>query len=348
MTINGRTIGQGQPAYIIGEISANHNHDKEIAKQTIKMAKEVGLDAVKIQTYTPDTITIDCDRSYFQVNQGTIWDGTTLYKLYETAYTPYEWHEELFAYAKEIGITIFSTPFDHTAVTLLETLQTPAYKIASFEINDIPLLRRVARTKKPIIMSTGVATKADIEEAVNTCKEEGNDDIVLLKCTSAYPTPIEGVNLNTLANMRQCFGLDVGLSDHTLGTLVAVGAVALGACVIEKHIILDKKIGGPDATFSLDRAELTKLVDDVRQIEAALGRVTYELTDQQVKSKEHARSLFVVCDVKKGDRITEQNVRSIRPAFGMHTRHYEEILGKTFNADLEKGTPMAFQYIAGE
>lgn len=347
MEINGRSIGEDYPVYIIGEISANHNHDKEKAKETIHMAKEAGVDAVKIQTYTPDTITIDCDNEYFQINQGTIWDGTTLYKLYEQAYTPYEWHEELFEYANRLGVTIFSTPFDDTAVELLESLNTPAYKIASFEITDIPLIENVAGKGKPVIMSTGIATLPEIEEAVAACRKAGNNEIVLLKCTSSYPTPIERVNLKTMTDMRERFGLTVGLSDHTLGTAVSVGAAALGALVLEKHIILDKKLGGPDASFSLDESELRQLVTDIRQIEKALGKVTYELDNGQMKSREHSRSLFIVKDVCKGDLITTETVRSIRPGFGLHTRHYGEILGKSFNTDLKKGTPMEFKYVMG-
>lgn len=331
--------------FVVAELSANHNHDINIAKKTIEMAKKAGADAVKIQSYTPDTITIDCDNEYFQVNQGTIWDGTTLYKLYQRAFTPFEWHEELFDYANKIGITLFSTPFDKTSVDLLESLNNPIYKIASFEINDIPLIEYIASKNKPIIMATGVATLSDIEEAVNTCKKVGNSDITLLKCTSAYPTPFEEVNLKTMMNLKETFGVNVGLSDHTIGNAVSISAAALGACVIERHVILDRKLGGPDSSFSLDADEFTNLVKDIRIVEKAIGKVTYELTQKQIKSKEHSRSLFVVKDMEKGQIITEQYIRSIRPAFGMHTRYLKDILGKRVKCNLKKGTPMKWDYI---
>lgn len=331
--------------FVVAELSANHNHDINIAKKTIEIAKKAGADAVKIQSYTPDTITIDCDNEYFQVNQGTIWDGTTLYKLYQRAFTPFEWHEELFDYANKIGITLFSTPFDKTSVDLLESLNNPIYKIASFEINDIPLIEYIASKNKPIIMATGVAALSDIEEAVNTCKKVGNSDITLLKCTSAYPTPFEEVNLKTMINLKETFGVNVGLSDHTIGNAVSISAAALGACVIERHVILDRKLGGPDSSFSLDADEFTNLVKDIRIVEKALGEVTYELTQKQIKSKEHSRSLFVVKDMEKGQIITEQYIRSIRPAFGMHTRYLKDILGKRVKCNLKKGTPMKWDYI---
>lgn len=331
--------------FVVAELSANHNHDINIAKKTIEMAKKAGADAVKIQSYTPDTITIDCDNEYFQVNQGTIWDGTTLYKLYQRAFTPFEWHEELFDYANKIGITLFSTPFDKTSVDLLESLNNPIYKIASFEINDIPLIEYIASKNKPIIMATGVAALSDIEEAVNTCKKVGNSDITLLKCTSAYPTPFEEVNLKTMINLKETFGVNVGLSDHTIGNAVSISAAALGACVIERHVILDRKLGGPDSSFSLDADEFTNLVKDIRIVEKAIGKVTYELTQKQIKSKEHSRSLFVVKDMEKGQIITEQYIRSIRPAFGMHTRYLKDILGKMVKCNLKKGTPMKWDYI---
>lgn len=331
--------------FVVAELSANHNHDINIAKKTIEMAKKAGADAVKIQSYTPDTITIDCDNEYFQVNQGTIWDGTTLYKLYQRAFTPFEWHEELFDYANKIGITLFSTPFDKTSVDLLESLNNPIYKIASFEINDIPLIEYIASKNKPIIMATGVAALSDIEEAVNTCKKVGNSDITLLKCTSAYPTPFEEVNLKTMINLKETFGVNVGLSDHTIGNAVSISAAALGACVIERHVILDRKLGGPDSSFSLDADEFTNLVKDIRIVEKAIGKVTYELTQKQIKSKEHSRSLFVVKDMEKGQIITEQYIRSIRPAFGMHTRYLKDILGKRVKCNLKKGTPMKWDYI---
>lgn len=331
--------------FIVAELSANHNHDINNAKKTIEMAKEAGADAVKLQTYTPDTITIDCDNEYFQITQGTIWDGTTLYKLYQSAYTPFEWHEELFKFAKDIGITIFSTPFDKSAVDLLESLNTPIYKIASFEINDIPLIEYVAEKGKPIIMATGVAEMSDIYDAVNACRRKGNNNITLLKCTSAYPTPLDEVNLKTMQNMKDTFGVKVGLSDHTTGNAVSIAAAALGASVIERHVIFDRSIGGPDSSFSLDSKQFKQLVSDIRAVEKALGAVTYDLTEKQIKSKEHSRSLFVCRDMNKGQIITEEYVRSIRPAFGMHTKYLKDIIGKKVNCDLKKGTPMDFKYL---
>lgn len=344
MKIAGKTIGGGH-VFIVAELSANHNADINIAKETIKMAKSAGADAVKLQTYTPDTITIDCANEYFQINQGTIWDGTTLYELYKTAYTPYEWHKELFVCAENEGIPIFSAPFDRTAVDLLESLDTPAYKIASLEITDIPLIEYVASKGRPIIISTGIARCDEIKEAVDTCIACGNSDIALLKCTSAYPTPAGDVNLKTMCDMRERFGFSVGLSDHTLGNAVSLAAVAMGASIIERHVILDKAIGGPDASFSLDEAEFRALVSDIRTVESAIGKATYELTDKQLASRQHSRSLFVVRDIACGEVITEENVRSIRPAFGMHTRYYKDILGQRVNRDLAKGTPMNRGYV---
>lgn len=345
INIDGKLIGGDNETFIIAELSANHGKDIEIAKATIRAAKKAGADAIKLQTYKPDTITIDCDNEYFQIKQGTIWDGTTLYKLYQEAYTPWVWHKELFEVAKEEGIICFSTPFDFTAVDLLEQLNVPAFKIASFEINDIPLIEYIASKGKPIIISTGVATLSDIELAVNTCLSKGNDQIILLKCTSAYPSPIEDINLKTIDNLAKTFNVVAGISDHTLGTVVPVGAVALGAKVVEKHVILDKSIGGPDASFSLDMNELKELVDNVRIIEKAIGKVTYELSAKAVRSKEHSRSLFVVEDIKKGELITKENVRSIRPAFGMHTKFYYDILGMIANCDIKKGTPLEWNML---
>ena len=345
MEISGRRIGLGCPVYIVAELSANHRHDINIAKATIKMAQEAGADAVKMQTYTPDTITIDCDNEYFQITQGTIWDGMTLYELYKQAYTPYEWHGELFKYARGLGITLFSTPFDNTAVDLLEENDTPAYKIASFEINDIPLIEYVASKKKPMIISTGIATKDEIEEALSACRRVGNNDIVLLKCTSAYPTPLTHVNLRTMLDLRDRFGVEAGLSDHSLGNEVSVAAAALGAVMIERHVTLDQDSGGPDAAFSLDARQFERLVSEIRNVQVAMGHTTYELSECQKKSKEHSRSLFIVEDIKAGEVITATNVRSIRPWFGLHTRHYMDILGKKVNVDLKRGTPMRLEFI---
>lgn len=334
------TVDLSKQVFIIAELSANHGSDIEIAKQTMKAAKEAGADAIKIQTYTPDTITIDSTKEYFQVNQGTIWDGRTLYDLYEEAYTPWEWHQELMDYAKALDIICFSSPFDPTAVDLLESLDVPAYKIASFEITDLPLIEYVASKQKPIIISTGIATMQEIEEAVAVCKQVGNEQIILLKCTSAYPAKIEDANLLTMQNMKQTFGVEVGLSDHTLGITVPVVSVALGACVIEKHFILDKQIGGPDASFSLEPHEFKAMVDAVREAEQALGRVDYELNEKKIKSREFSRSLFVVKDIQAGEVFTTEHVRSIRPGHGLAPKHLTSIIGKVARVDVERGTPM--------
>ena len=326
--------------YIVAELSANHGHKIEVAKETIKRAKECGADAIKLQTYRADTITIDCDNKYFQIDNGTIWDGTTLYKLYQEAYTPWEWHKELFDYAKEIGIDIFSTPFDFSAVDLLEELETPIYKIASFEITDIPLIEYVASKGKPMILSTGIATLDEIEEAIEVCKRVGNSDITLLKCTSEYPAKLEDANLKTMVDMRERFGVKVGLSDHTLGAMAVIVAVSLGAEVIEKHFIIDREIGGPDATFSLLPDEFSEMVCSIRSVEKALGRVDYTLTEKKIKSRKFARSLFIVEDIKEGEILTESNLRSIRPGDGISPKYYEELLGKKVIKDILKGTPM--------
>jgi len=326
--------------FIIAELSANHNNDFEIALKTIKAAKEAGADAIKLQTYTADTITLDSDKEYFQMNQGTIWDGTTLYKLYQQAYTPWEWQPKLKEYAESIGLICFSSPFDKTAVDFLENMNVPAYKIASFEITDIPLIEYTASKGKSIIISTGIASLADIEEAVNACRRVGNDNISLLKCTSSYPAPIEEANLLTIPHLRETFNVTPGLSDHTMGNSVAIAAVALGAKIIEKHFILDRKLGGPDSSFSMEPAEFRQMVDSIREVEKALGKINYQLTPKVEKSKIFARSLFIVKDVKEGEIITEENVRSIRPGYGLHPKYYKEIIGKKFRKEYEKGTPL--------
>lgn len=345
MNIENFKINDKSPCFIIAELSANHGHDINIAKETIKAVKECGADAIKLQTYTADTMTIDCDNEYFQINQGTLWDGTTLYKLYQDAYTPWEWQKELKEYAESLGLVCFSTPFDKSAVDFLEDLDVPAYKVASFEINDIPLIEYIASKGKPIIISTGIATLEDIELAVETCKKAGNNNIILLKCTSQYPAKLEDANLNTMVDLKERFGVMVGLSDHTMDIEVPITAVALGAKVIEKHFILDRSIGGPDADFSLDKKEFKAMVDSVRKTEKAVGIVSYDLDEKKMKSREFSRSLFIVKDVKKGDIITEENVRSIRPGYGLHTKYYDEVLGKKFNDDLKKGTPLSFDVI---
>ncbi|BDU51152.1 pseudaminic acid synthase [Haliovirga abyssi] len=331
--------------FIIAELSANHGHKIENAKRTIKKAKEVGADAIKIQTYTADTITIDCDNEYFKIKQGTIWDGTTLYKLYQEAYTPWEWHKELFDYAKEIGITIFSTPFDFSAVDLLEKLNTPIYKIASFEITDIPLIEYAASKGKPMIISTGIATLEEMKDAIEACKRVGNSDITLLKCTSQYPAKLEDANLKTMIDMKEKFNVKIGVSDHTIGSIVPTTAVALGAEVIEKHFIIDRNIGGPDASFSMTPDEFKEMVDRVRDVEKTLGKVDYELTEKKKNSRVFARSLFVVEDIKKGEILNEKNVRSIRPGYGIAPKYYKDILGKKVVVDIKRGTPLNLEMI---
>lgn len=343
--IGNREISNNSKTFIIAEISANHGNDINIVKEMIKKAKEIGADAIKMQTYTPDTITIDCDNEYFQIDKGTLWDGRTLYDLYKEAYMPWEWHEELFKYAKEIGIICFSTPFDFTAIDFLESLNVPVYKIASFEITDIPLIEYAASKGKPMIISTGIATIQEIQEAVEACKRVNNEEIILLKCTSAYPAALEEMNLKTIPNLADTFDVMSGLSDHSLGLVAPIGAVALGAKVIEKHFILDKSIGGPDSTFSLDVKEFKEMVDGVRSIEKALGRVDYSLSAKTMKNREFSRSLFIVEDVKAGDILTSKNIRSIRPANGLAPKFYGEVLGKVFNSEQKKGTPLELGFI---
>lgn len=341
--IGNRSINETAPVFIIAEMSANHLMDYRRAVEIMAAAKEAGADAIKIQTYTPDTITLDCDDSCFQITQGTIWDGTTLHKLYETAYTPWEWQPRLKQEAEAMGLVFFSSPFDLTSVDFLEDMDVPAYKVASFEINDIPFIRKIAATGKPIIMSTGIAYMADIELALRTCREEGNENVILLKCTSAYPAPYEDINLKTIPNMKETFDCLVGLSDHTMGSAVAGAGVALGAKVVEKHLTLSRKDGGADAAFSMEPGEFKEMADNIRLIEKALGKVTYDLTPKQTKSREHSRSLFVAADMKKGEAFTPQNLRSVRPSCGLHTIHYEELLGKKAARDIRMGTPMSWE-----
>ena len=331
--------------FVIAEMSANHNHHKQIALDTIYAAKEAGADAIKIQTYTADTITLDCRFPDFMVGDGGLWNGMKLYELYQQAYTPWEWHEEIFQEAKKVGISCFSTPFDKTAVDFLEMLGNPVYKIASFEITDTPLIRYVASKRKPVIISTGIAMPEDIELALQTCREEGCEDITLLKCTSAYPAPIEDANLLTIPDMMQRYGVKAGLSDHTLGSDVAVAAVALGACVVEKHFIIDRSIGGPDAAFSMSKDEFAAMVKSIRNVEKALGEVAYPTDVTKIKGRQFCRSLYVAEDMKAGDIITEKNVRSVRPGYGLHPKYLPEILGKRVNQDLEKGERMKLEYV---
>lgn len=339
--IGSRRVGEGQPCFIIAELSANHKQDIDIAIKTIKAAKMAGADAIKLQTYTPDTITLNSHKEYFRLQHGTIWDGMYLYDLYQEAYTPWEWHEKLFKVAEEEGLICFSSPFDASAVDLLEKLNAPAYKIASFEVMDIPLIRYTAARKKPVILSTGVAELGDIQLALQTCYEEGNRELGLLKCTSAYPAPLELSNLRTIPNMADTFEVVAGLSDHTMGAIAPVVATSLGAKIIEKHFILDKSIGGPDAAFSMDPAEFSEMVKAVRDAEKALGKVDYSLSDKTRASRAiTGRSLFVVKDIRKGEVFTAEHVRSIRPGYGLEPKFLEQVLGKVATQDVEKGEPL--------
>jgi len=345
ITISNRKIVPNESTFIIAELSANHLQNFNLAVDTIKAMKESGADAVKLQTYTPDTITIDSDNEYFQISQGTLWDGKTLYQLYQEAYTPWEWQPKLKKTAEDLGLICFSSPFDRTSVDFLEEMNVPAYKVASFEITDIPLIEYIALKGKPVIISTGIATLADIEEAVHACRRMGNDQIALLKCTSAYPAPLEESNLRTIPNLADTFNTVVGLSDHTLGISAPIASVALGAKIIEKHFILDRKMGGPDAAFSMEPDEFRSMVEAVRDVEKALGTINYDLTEKTKNSRVFSRSLFVVNNIKAGESLTEENVRSIRPGFGLHPRYLEQIIGKKARSDIKKGTPLDWTLI---
>lgn len=328
----------GNKVFIIAELSANHNGSLETAIETIRAAKRTGADAIKMQTYTADTITLAAKTKDFLLNQGTIWDGKYLYDLYQEAYTPWEWHKKLFEVAKEEGLVCFSSPFDPSAVDLLEDLNNPIYKIASFEITDIPLIKYVASKGKPIIISTGIATTEDIELALKTCKEAGNNQIALLKCTSSYPAPMAEANLVMIRDLAERYEVVTGLSDHTLGITAPVVAVTQGAKIIEKHFILDKSIGGPDASFSLDEYEFTQMVKAVREAELAIGRIDYTLTDKQKQGRNFSRSLYIAEDVKKGDIVTISNMRSVRPGYGLHPKYLPLLLGKRYTKDCIAGT----------
>ena len=332
--------------FIIAELSANHNGSLALAKETIRAAKRAGADAIKLQTYKAETITLDVKSSQFKINHGTEWDGKYLYDLYEEAHLPWEWHQELFATAATEGLVCFSSPFDPTAVDLLETLNVPAYKIASYEITDIPLIELVASKGKPVIFSTGIAGEDDIKLAVEACKKQGNDQIIILKCTSAYPTPPEQANLATISEIAKRFNVMAGFSDHTLGIVAPVLSVAYGARVIEKHFILDKSDGGVDSHFSLDETEFQEMVDAVRVAENMTGEANFEITDIMKSQRDFSRSLYVAVDINKGELITEVNVRSVRPGFGLHPKYHREILGKKVNTDLMKGTPMSFNFVS--
>jgi len=331
--------------FVIAELSANHGHNIDIALESVVAAKEAGADAIKLQTYTADTLTLDCNKPEFMADPNGLWSGYSGYQLYQEAYLPWEWHEAIFEKAKEVGLLCFSTPFDKTAVDFLESLGNPIYKIASPEITDIPLIKYVAALKKPIIISTGIAMLEDIELALDTCREEGCEDITLLKCTSAYPAPIQEANLLTLLDMKKRFGVKVGISDHTIGADVPVAAVALGASVIEKHFIIDRAIGGPDSTFSMTAKEFAAMVKSIRNVEDSLGEISYPIDASKIKGRQFCRSLYVAEDMKAGDIITEKNVRSVRPGYGLPPKYLPEILGKRVNRDLEKGDRMKLEFV---
>jgi len=347
INIDGFNINDGK-TFIIAEMSANHLQDFNRAKKIIDAAAYSGADAIKLQTYRPDTITIDCKGKEFLATPGSPWEGMNLYELYEKAYTPWEWHEELIRYSKEKGLICFSAPFDLSAIDFLEKLEVPAYKIASYEIEDIPLIKKVASTGKPIILSTGIATIEDIDRAIDTCINEKNRNIILLKCLSAYPAPYNQMNLKTIPNMRETFEVEVGISDHTLGTEVAIASVALGATVVEKHLTLSREDGGADSMFSMEPQEFKKMVNEIRNVEKAMGKISYRLTEKQILSKERGRSLYIVEDINKGECFTTKNIKSIRPGFGLKPRYYEEIIGKYATCDLKKGTALNWNMVEGE
>lgn len=344
MQIGNRQIGGNTPAYIIAEMSANHAGSLERAKEIIRAAKESGADCIKIQTYTADTLTIDCDNEYFHINNGT-WAGENLYQLYNKAYTPWEWQGELKKEAQRVGIDFFSTPFDETSVDFLESIGVGFYKIASFELVDIPLIEYVASKGKPMILSTGMATLGEIEDAVNAIRKKNNDQIALLRCISSYPAITDGMNLQTMVNLGQTFHVPFGLSDHSMGSVGAVTAVALGASIIEKHFCLGREIENPDSSFSMNPDEFKKMVYDVRQAEKAIGKVQYGPSEQEKDSVIFRRSIFCVKDIKAGEQLTEKNIRVIRPGYGIAPKYYSEILGQTALRDIEYGSPIDFSMI---
>jgi pseudaminic acid synthase len=345
-SIQGREIGDGCPAYVIAEMSANHHHDFNHAVAIVKAAKDAGADAIKLQTYTPATMTLDVRTPVFQIGKGTIWEGRNLFDLYGEAFTPWEWQPKLKRVAEELGLHCFSTPFDASAVEFLEEMGVPAHKIASFELVDLPLIRRVARTGKPVIMSTGMGSLEEIDEAVRAFRGAGGTQLALLKCTSAYPSPAEEMNLRTIPHLSAAFGVPAGLSDHTLGIAVPVAAVALGACIIEKHFTLSRATPGPDSAFSLEPDEFKEMVEAVRAAEAALGRVNYTVSPKEEASRVFRRSLFIVEDLKAGEVLTERNVRCIRPGHGLHPRHLPVVLGRRAARAVPRGTPLAWDLVA--
>jgi pseudaminic acid synthase len=335
--IGEKEIGENSPCFIIAELSANHGSDIEIAKETIRAAKRAGADAIKLQTFTPDTITLKCDSKDFLIDHGTLWDGRYLHDLYSETALPWEWHQILFDTAREEGIICFSSPFDFTAVDFLESLNTPAYKIASPEIVDIPLIEYVASKGKPVILSTGIATLEDIELALNAVRRLGNNNIVLLKCTTSYPAPIEDANMAMIPEFKNRFDVISGLSDHTIGNIVPIVATCFGAKIIEKHFILDRAIGGADASFSLDEKEFTEMVMSVRQAESAIGIVDYSMSNNQIKARDFGKSIYAVQDIEPGELISKENVKIIRPGFGLHPKYFKDILGKKSVKKIKKG-----------
>ena len=342
--IDGRRIGLDYEPYIVAELSANHNGDLKEALKTIEEAAKCGADAIKIQSYTPDTMTIDCNKDEFQI-KGGLWDGYNLYKLYEWAHTPFEWHNALFEKAKEVGITLFSTPFDETAVELLEALNTPAYKVASFELTDLPLIKRVAETGKPIIMSTGMANISEIEEAISTARDNGCDELIVLHCISAYPAPFEQANLATISDIATRFNVITGLSDHTLGTTAAIASVALGACFIEKHFILDRSKKGPDSEFSIEPEQLKSIVSQSKEVYKSIGNPGYEVKSAESENLKFRRSIYFIEDVPAGTVITKKHIKRIRPGYGLPCKYYDTLIGKKAVANITRGTAAKWELI---
>lgn len=345
ITINNRRIGQGCPVYIIAEMSANHHQDFQQAIRILEAATAAGADAVKLQTYTPDTLTIPCDKDFFRIDKGRIWGGKNLYDLYQEAFTPWEWQPELKQAADKLGIDLFSSPFDPKAVDFLEQMNVPAYKVASFEIVDIPLIQYIAQTGKPMILSTGMASQNEIQEALDTIHRAGHSEVALLKCTSAYPALVEEMNLRTISHMIDHFKTPVGLSDHTLEDTSAIAAVALGACIVEKHITLSRNSSGPDSSFSMEIHEFERMVKSIRLAEKSLGSISYQPSQKEQSNRIFRRSLFAVAEIRENEVFTHENVRSIRPAHGLHTRYLPEIIGRKASRDIEYGTPISWELI---
>ena len=336
---------QQDGTYIIAELSANHNGNLQTALDTIKAAKEIGANCIKLQTYTADTITLNSNKKDFLIDGGTLWDGKNLHQLYSEAYTPWEWHEELFCYAREIGIDIFSSPFDKTAVDFLEQFNPSAYKIASFEITDYELVKYTASKGKPMIISTGIATIDEIQDVVDICRDVGNNDIVLLKCTSQYPAPLEEANLNMIPNLASTYNVISGFSDHTIGSTAPIAAITLGAKIIEKHFILDKSIGGADADFSMDKQEFSDMVKTIRDAEKLLGKVDYKMSEKKIQQRRFSRSLYIAKDIKAGEKFTNENIRSVRPGYGLHPKHLDSILNKVAKKDYSFADPLKLELI---